>query len=70
MLQVMLNLGEKMTDAEIEEMIKEADVIDTDGKVSYPGMRPLLMRIYYQFQPWKYQGDFDLGISRVKGWIY
>merc|ERR1711893_267755 len=30
--QVMLNLGEKMTDEEIEEMIKEADD-DQDGKV-------------------------------------
>ena len=36
-VQVMLNLGEKMTDEEIEEMIKEADE-DNDGKVSYQGL--------------------------------
>ena len=34
--QVMLNLGEKMTDEEIEQMIREAD-IDGDGKVNYEG---------------------------------
>ena len=33
----MKNLGENMTDEEIEEMIKEADA-DLDGKVSYQGM--------------------------------
>ena len=32
----MLNLGEKMTDDEIEQMIREAD-IDGDGKVNYEG---------------------------------
>ena len=35
-LQVMKNLGENMTDEEIEEMIKEAD-LDRDGKISYQG---------------------------------
>ena len=34
--QVMLNLGEKMTDEEVDEMIKAADV-DRDGKLSYNG---------------------------------
>ena len=34
--QVMKNLGETMTDEEIEEMIKEAD-LDRDGKISYQG---------------------------------
>jgi Ca2+-binding EF-hand superfamily protein len=34
--QVMLNLGEKMTDEEIIEMIKEAD-LDGDGKLNYDG---------------------------------
>ena len=33
---VMTNLGEKLTDEEIDEMIKEAD-IDDDGQVNYAG---------------------------------
>ena len=34
--QVMNNLGEKLTDADISEMIREADV-DGDGKVNFEG---------------------------------
>ena len=33
---VMTNLGEKLTDEEVEEMIKEADT-DGDGQVNYDG---------------------------------
>ena len=39
--QVMLNLGEKMTDEEIIEMIKEAD-LDGDGKLNYEGINQRL----------------------------
>jgi hypothetical protein len=33
---VMTNLGDKMTDAEVNEMVKKADV-DKDGQVNYEG---------------------------------
>ena len=36
---VMTNLGEKLTDEEVDEMIREADV-DGDGQVNYEGMLP------------------------------
>lgn len=35
---VMTNLGEKLTDAEVEEMLREAD-IDGDGQINYEGKR-------------------------------
>lgn len=34
--RVMTNLGEKLTEEEVEDMIKEAD-IDGDGMVNYDG---------------------------------
>lgn len=38
---VMTNLGEKLTDEEVDEMIREAD-IDGDGQVNYEGMFTLV----------------------------
>lgn len=35
---VMMNLGEKLSDEEIAEMINEAD-LDGDGQVNYDGIR-------------------------------
>jgi calmodulin len=38
----MTNLGEKLTDEEVDEMIREAD-IDGDGQVNYEGMQISLL---------------------------
>ena len=34
--QVMMNLGEKLTETEVDEMVREAD-IDGDGRIDYDG---------------------------------
>lgn len=39
---VMTNLGEKLTDEEVDEMIREAD-IDGDGQVNYEGKKMLIL---------------------------
>ena len=37
---VMINLlGEKLTDAEIQEMLSVADVLQVDGKINYEGKK-------------------------------
>lgn len=43
---VMTNLGEKLTDEEVDEMIREAD-IDGDGQVNYEGMFSFLILFYF-----------------------
>ena len=45
---VMINLGEKLTDDEVDEMMREADT-DGDGQVNYRGMAgPLIVGIILQ----------------------
>lgn len=43
---VMTNLGEKLTDEEVDEMIREAD-IDGDGQVNYEGKPKVFLREQY-----------------------
>ncbi|XLU30997.1 hypothetical protein S245_067063, partial [Arachis hypogaea] len=41
---VMINLGEKLTDEEVEQMIKEAD-LDGDGQVNYDEFVKMMMAV-------------------------
>lgn len=41
---VMTNLGEKLTDEEVDEMIREAD-IDGDGQVNYEGISTFFLHV-------------------------
>lgn len=45
---VMTNLGEKLTDEEVDEMIREAD-IDGDGQVNYEGEKSVIQPHCFNF---------------------
>ena len=69
---VMTNLGEKLTDEEVDEMIREADV-DGDGQVNYeefvkvnpPHRQPLCVHVTEAVSLWQSVGPCGCGISDI-----
>lgn len=62
---VMTNLGEKLTDEEVDEMIREAD-IDGDGQVNYEGNN--YISTCRKYSRTIYKSSADRGASKLD-WI-
>ena len=65
---VMTNLGEKLTDEEVDEMIREAD-IDGDGQVNYEGVYNLnlagILKPNFLDRLQGFSGSLELFVSLV-----
>lgn len=57
---VMINLGEKLTDEELEQMIKEAD-LDGDGQINYDEFVRIMLASSWSFS--YYYTAFTLSVT-------
>ena len=60
----MINLGEKLTDEEVDQMIKEAD-LDGDGQVNYDEFVKMMMNVAWKKIPGDRIEDAVLRIHRI-----
>ena len=65
---VMTNLGEKLTDEEVDEMIREAD-IDGDGQVNYEGIFVCLISLFLFTTPGRQSFKLFLGNSDISAFV-
>lgn len=50
---VMTSLGERLSDEEVDDMIREAD-LDGDGQVNYEGKNQIWTKVVKKTQTWRH----------------